>query len=93
MLAIAFPPRARIPLARGLCFLALRGFTDSFGFLFVDIKAEGDDRSPAPSQENYNPDYDLPPLVHTTERKLMAKIDWHVLPCLCILYLLAFLDR
>jgi hypothetical protein len=74
-------------------FLALRGFTDSLGFIFVDIKAEGDDHSPAPSQENYNPDHDLPPLVHTTERKLMAKIDWHVLPCLCILYLLAFLDR
>lgn len=30
---------------------------------------------------------------HTTERKLMAKIDLHVLPCLCILYLMAFLDR
>jgi hypothetical protein len=25
---------------------------------------------------------------HTTERKLVAKIDWHVLPFLCILYLL-----
>lgn len=23
----------------------------------------------------------------------MAKIDWHILPCLCVLYLLAFLDR
>ncbi|KAF2771288.1 MFS transporter-like protein [Teratosphaeria nubilosa] len=30
---------------------------------------------------------------HTTERKLVTKIDWHVLPFLCILYLLAFLDR
>ncbi|KAE8423467.1 MFS transporter [Aspergillus pseudocaelatus] len=28
-----------------------------------------------------------------SERKLMAKIDLHLLPCLCILYLLAFLDR
>ncbi|GFG09752.1 uncharacterized transporter C1002.16c [Aspergillus lentulus] len=27
------------------------------------------------------------------ERKLMAKIDWHVLPCLCVMFLLAFLDR
>ncbi|GAB1203768.1 hypothetical protein APSETT445_002408 [Aspergillus pseudonomiae] len=27
------------------------------------------------------------------ERKLMAKIDWHVVPCLCLMYLLAFLDR
>lgn len=23
----------------------------------------------------------------------MAKIDWHVVPCLCVMYLLAFLDR
>jgi hypothetical protein len=30
---------------------------------------------------------------HTTERKLVSKIDWHVLPYLCIMYLLAFLDR
>ncbi|PYI10018.1 putative MFS transporter [Aspergillus sclerotiicarbonarius CBS 121057] len=35
----------------------------------------------------------LPPLTTTTERKLMAKIDWHIVPCLCVLYLLAFLDR
>ncbi|KAJ5263564.1 hypothetical protein N7478_011169 [Penicillium angulare] len=38
-------------------------------------------------------DHELPPLRSTTERKLMAKIDWHILPCLCVLYLLAFLDR
>ncbi|CAD0114688.1 unnamed protein product [Aureobasidium uvarum] len=30
---------------------------------------------------------------HTTERKLVNKIDFHVVPFLCILYLLAFLDR
>jgi hypothetical protein len=30
---------------------------------------------------------------HTTDRKLMSKIDFHVIPFLCILYLLAFLDR
>ncbi|KAI5240154.1 major facilitator superfamily transporter [Aureobasidium subglaciale] len=30
---------------------------------------------------------------HTTERKLVTKIDFHVVPFLCILYLLAFLDR
>ncbi|PYH89534.1 putative MFS transporter [Aspergillus ellipticus CBS 707.79] len=36
---------------------------------------------------------DLPPLTTTTERRLMAKIDWHIVPCLCVLYLLAFLDR
>ncbi|KAL4883282.1 Peroxin-3-domain-containing protein [Aspergillus karnatakaensis] len=37
--------------------------------------------------------HDLPLLTQTTERKLMAKVDWHVVPCLCIMYLLAFLDR
>ncbi|PHH85360.1 hypothetical protein CDD83_542 [Cordyceps sp. RAO-2017] len=30
---------------------------------------------------------------HTTERKLLARIDMHVVPFLCIMYLLAFLDR
>ncbi|KAF2864011.1 MFS general substrate transporter [Piedraia hortae CBS 480.64] len=30
---------------------------------------------------------------HTTESKLMRRIDLHVIPFLCILYLLAFLDR
>lgn len=27
----------------------------------------------------------------TTERRIMAKIDFHVVPFLCIMYLLAFL--
>ncbi|KAK1140249.1 High-affinity nicotinic acid transporter [Aspergillus melleus] len=36
---------------------------------------------------------ELPPLTNTTERRLMAKIDWHIIPCLCVMYLLAFLDR
>ncbi|KAF3064097.1 putative transporter C11D3.18C [Daldinia childiae] len=30
---------------------------------------------------------------HTTERKLITRVDWHLIPFLCILYLLAFLDR
>ncbi|OGM50571.1 MFS transporter, partial [Aspergillus bombycis] len=33
------------------------------------------------------------PRAPINERKLMAKIDWHVVPCLCLMYLLAFLDR
>ncbi|CAL5872171.1 uncharacterized protein PFLUO_LOCUS6429 [Penicillium psychrofluorescens] len=41
----------------------------------------------------FQQDLELPQLTTTTERKLMAKIDWHILPCLCVLYLLAFLDR
>lgn len=30
---------------------------------------------------------------HTTERKLVRRVDLRVMPFLCILYLLAFLDR
>lgn len=30
---------------------------------------------------------------HTTERRLVAKIDFHVVPWLCIMYLLAFLGE
>lgn len=30
---------------------------------------------------------------HTTERKLVARIDLHVVPWLCIMYLLAFLGE
>jgi hypothetical protein len=29
----------------------------------------------------------------TTERALVNKIDWRVIPLLCMMYLLAFLDR
>uniref|UniRef100_A0A8H7K111 Major facilitator superfamily (MFS) profile domain-containing protein n=1 Tax=Bionectria ochroleuca TaxID=29856 RepID=A0A8H7K111_BIOOC len=36
-------------------------------------------------------DVQCPP--HTTERRLLVKIDLHVVPFLCIMYLLAFLDR
>ncbi|KAI0024960.1 MFS general substrate transporter [Xylariomycetidae sp. FL0641] len=30
---------------------------------------------------------------HTTERKIVTRIDWRLVPFLCIMYLLAFLDR
>jgi MFS family permease len=36
-------------------------------------------------------DVECPP--HTTQRALMRKIDLRVMPFLCVLYLLAFLDR
>ncbi|KAK2744961.1 hypothetical protein FQN57_004091 [Myotisia sp. PD_48] len=42
--------------------------------------------------EQYD-DNDLPLLKHTTEKKLMWKIDLRILPMLSIMYLLAFLDR
>lgn len=30
---------------------------------------------------------------HTTERHIVSRIDLHLMPFICILYLLAFLDR
>jgi hypothetical protein len=36
-------------------------------------------------------DVQCPP--HTTERRLLVKIDLHVVPFLCIMYLLAFLGE
>jgi hypothetical protein len=43
--------------------------------------------------ENSGDGHDVPLLVTTTESKLMAKIDWHIVPVLSIVYLFAFLDR
>ena len=50
----------------------------------------GDD---VPATDDYDADLHVQCPPHTTERKLVARIDWHVVPFLCILYLLAFLDR
>lgn len=44
-----------------------------------------------PSIQLTSPHRPCPP--HTTEKKLVTKIDLHVIPVLCVLYLLAFLDR
>lgn len=44
-------------------------------------------------QEQYDEDLHVQCPAHTTEKKLMAKVDRRVVPCLCVLYLLAFLDR
>jgi len=54
------------------------------------------DQKVAPQYDgNYHED--VPDLVqcppHTTEAKLVRRIDLHVIPFLCIMYLLAFLDR
>ncbi|KAI5457067.1 major facilitator superfamily domain-containing protein [Mariannaea sp. PMI_226] len=68
---------------------------------FGDEKAPGDSLSPSADPEHQESlgkviftegvEVQCPP--HTTERKLLAKIDFHVVPFLCIMYLLAFLDR
>jgi hypothetical protein len=41
---------------------------------------------------DYNPN-NVPCPAHTTERKLLTRIDLHVIPFLVLLYWLAFLDR
>lgn len=58
----------------------------------IELKPADNGESYSP-QGSESPDPELPPLTTTSERRLMAKIDWHILPCLCVLYLLAFLDR
>lgn len=40
-------------------------------------------------QRQHDADIQCPP--STTERRLMTKIDFHVVPFLCVMYLLAFL--
>ncbi|KAF2467041.1 MFS general substrate transporter [Lindgomyces ingoldianus] len=54
---------------------------------------QSDDPAPPQYDGNYNDDLcvECPP--HTTERRLVYRIDLHVLPFLCVMYLLAFLDR
>lgn len=49
----------------------------------------GDEMGP----DGYDDDLQVQCPPHTTERKLVARIDFHVVPFLCIMYLLAFLDR
>ncbi|KAF3032605.1 hypothetical protein E8E12_003373 [Didymella heteroderae] len=66
-------------------------------------KNKGVQASPNMDEQKVSPHYDgnyaeeAPELVqcppHTTEAKLLRRIDLHVIPFLCIMYLLAFLDR
>lgn len=52
-------------------------------------------RSPDLHQDRLE-DYDELGVVcpaHTSEKKLLSRIDWHLLPFISLLYLLAFLDR
>ncbi|CCU77063.1 pantothenate transporter liz1/MFS transporter,putative [Blumeria hordei DH14] len=46
-----------------------------------------------PIDAHTNSDLQSLPTANTAEKKLLLKIDLHILPCLCILYALAFLDR
>lgn len=46
-----------------------------------------------PAAVEYDSDLHVECPPHTTERRLVNRIDFRVIPYLCILYLLAFLDR
>ncbi|OJD10546.1 hypothetical protein ACJ73_09761, partial [Blastomyces percursus] len=58
----------------------------------VNLERKGDAESGSSCVAVQDLDLDAT-LVNTTERRLMTKIDFHLLPVLCVLYLLAFLDR
>ena len=45
------------------------------------------------SEPDYEDPHNVPCPAHTTERKLLTRIDLHVIPFLVLLYWLAFLDR
>ena len=48
---------------------------------------------PHTAANGYDDDLHVPCPLHTTERRLVHRIDMRVIPFLCVLYLLAFLDR
>lgn len=48
---------------------------------------------PGATEGQFDDDLHVQCPAHTTERKLVTRIDLRVIPFLCILYLLAFLDR
>ena len=47
---------------------------------------DGDDTGPPPYVGDYDDDLPVQCPPHTTERKLVARIDAHVMPFLCIMY-------
>lgn len=53
----------------------------------VSEKADG---SPVIEVQTYRPEVDTSGI---DEKKLLRRIDWHVVPWLAVLYLLNFLDR
>ncbi|CAM1510834.1 Fc.00g083470.m01.CDS01 [Cosmosporella sp. VM-42] len=59
----------------------------------IESPKRGDPERSVPGEGIYDDDLHVECPSHTTERKLVTKIDFHVIPFLCIMYLLAFLDR
>ena len=53
-----------------------------------------EDPLPPPQYDGtYDDDLHVQCPPHTTEKRLVYRIDMHVIPYLCVMYLLAFLDR
>lgn len=75
----------------------------TLGIIASGVEEKAEHRSEAPAHNTYHPGSDnalpykddasvvCPP--HTTQGKIVARIDFHLMPFLIILYLLAFLDR
>lgn len=60
----------------------------------IDSPQRTDPEKPAGANEPiYDDDRAIQCPPHTTERKLVTKIDFRVIPFLCIMYLLAFLGK
>ena len=57
---------------------------------FIKGMSEKAETAPVVEPQTYRPEVDTSDV---DERKLMRKIDWHVVPWLAVLYLLNFLDR
>ncbi|KAF2184415.1 MFS general substrate transporter [Zopfia rhizophila CBS 207.26] len=58
-----------------------------------DESQEVEDPAPPRYEGTYDEDLHVQCPPHTTEKRLVYRIDLHVIPWLCIMYLLAFLDR
>lgn len=57
------------------------------------IAKEGGVGTITPPDSNVNGSSEFGDLSYIDEKKLMRKVDWRIVPWLCVLYLLSFLDR
>ena len=69
------------------------GFGNSRSPPEAHLGSEGVPAYKSEAEARYDEDLHVPCPPHTTESRLIRKIDLYVVPCLVLLYLLAFLDR
>ena len=72
------------------------GWSPRLEELLQGMSTRSQSKSPSPEKLDVSESqdvYSLGPEFGINERKLMRKIDWHVVPWLALLYLLNFLDR